>query len=223
MTTTKAEYERHKKEVIKYLNAVKLLDTGNCEILCTDVLGARSSLKIDDELSKILKANSFILLYNLIESTITNSIKAIVHSVEDEKLTYEQLSENIKHLWIRQSVKGIKDNHYAAKVHQISESIVKKELLTLSHECVNISGNIDAQEIRNIAKQFGWVESKNGRELVTIKNKRNHLAHGEFSFADVGKDYTMQDIIRIKDNALKFLEDVLSNVNNFLQAKGYKI
>lgn len=222
MTTTKAEYERHKKEVIKYLDAVKLLDNGDCEILCTDVLGAHSSLKIDDELSKILKANSFILLYNLIESTITNSIKAIVHSVEDEKLTYEQLSENIKRLWIRQAVKGIKDNYYA-KVREISESIVKKELLTLSHDCVNISGNIDAQEVRNIAKQFGWVESKNGRELFTIKNKRNHLAHGEFSFADVGKDYTMQDIIRIKDNALTFLEDVLINVNNFLQTKGYKI
>ena len=109
MITTKEEYNKRKHEVSRYLDAVEYLDKGLCKIVCTDILGNDSSLPIDDELSKILKANCFILLYNLIESTIVNSIKAITNSIESEKLSFGQFSDEIKRLWIRQEAKNIKD------------------------------------------------------------------------------------------------------------------
>lgn len=224
METTKEEYLRRKHEVDKYLNATKLLDKGHCEIICTDLLGEETKLEIDNELSRIMKANTFILLYNLVESTVTNSIRAIINAVVSEKLTYESLSEQIKHLWIRHSIHEIKDlSQFHSKVHQLARTLVEKELLTLSSECVNISGNIDAQKIRDIAKQVGWEQSKDGRELLTIKTKRNHLAHGQFTFVEVGKDYTISDLETIKLKTFDYLDDVLSKVDKYIVNKQFKL
>ena len=56
MITTKVEYNKRKHEVSRYLDAVGYLDKGERKIVCTDILGNDSSMSIDDELSKILKA-----------------------------------------------------------------------------------------------------------------------------------------------------------------------
>lgn len=218
MITTKSEFSRRIQEVEKYISAAKLLDKGQCELICTDILGEKTTLLIDDELSRIFKANIFLLLYNTIESTITNSIKAVVNSVVGAQLTYEQLSDEIKRLWIRHTISGVKDiSQFSAKLHDVADSIVAKELLVISHKCVNISGNIDAQKIRDIAKQIGWEKSDDGRELLTIKNKRNNLAHGEFTFVDIGKEYSMNDLIRIKDKTIAYLTDVLDKVEKYIK------
>lgn len=224
MRTTKIEYEKRKKEVGKYIEAVQWLDKGDCKIICTDILGKQLSMQIDEELSKILKANCFILLYNLMESTIANSIKAVINSIENEHLTYGQLSEQIKRLWIRQATRKIKDKNQPGNIiKDIAESVLNRQLLTLQKDCVSISGNIDAQEIRSIAKQIGWEESKDGRDLATVKNKRNSLAHGEFTFSDIGKDYTINELTTIKDNTLSYLDDVLDKVESYIKSQKYKL
>lgn len=223
MKTTQSEYEKRKNEVCKYIDAVKCLDKGDCKIICTDILGEESSMHIDDELSKILKANSFILLYNLIESTVVNSIKAVSNSIHNDNLTYEQLSDKIKHLWIKQESKKLKGPSQAADIIQkITESVVNKQLLSLQPESVNISGNIDAQKIREIANQIGWEVSKDGRELATIKNKRNSLAHGEYTFSAIGKDFTINDLEKYRNKTLGYLDDVLSKVETFITQQKYK-
>lgn len=224
METTKTEYERRKSEVDKYIEATSLLDKGVCEIVCTDILGIQSKLAIDVELSRILKANTFLLLYNLIESTVTNTIKAIVNAVVTEGLTYEELSTNVKRLWIKHSVREIKNiSQIFDKVQTLASKIADRELLTIGHECVNISGNIDAKKIREIAAQIGWSQSENGEDLLIIKNKRNHLAHGQFTFVDVGKDYTISELKQFKTNTERYLEDVLDKVDEFISQKKFKI
>lgn len=223
MMLTKSEYEKRKQEVSKYFDAVRWLDRGGCRIVCTNILGNDESMPIDDELSKILKANSFILLYNLIESSITNSIKAIVNSIENDGLTYEQLSKNIKHLWMRQETRKLKTGSDPIElVSNIAQSIIQRQLLVLRADSINISGNIDAREIRKIASQIGWEVSKNGRELEIIKNKRNSLAHGEFTFSAVGKDFTIKDLISLKEKTIEYLDDVLSKVETYINNQKYK-
>ena len=114
-------------------------------------------------------------------------------------------------------------SQFHSKIHELAKSLVEKELLTLSTECVNISGNIDAQKIRDIAKQVGWEQSRDGRELLTIKTKRNHLAHGQFTFVEVGKDYTISDLERIKEKTFEYLDDVLSKVDQYIMNKQFKL
>ncbi len=223
MITTKEEYKKRLSEVELYFKTIQLLDNGQCSIVCKDISGNVSTNDIDQELSKILKANGFLLLYNLIEATVRNSIVAIFNSITADKLTYKSLSENLKKLWVRQEIKEIRDfNQSKNKIFEISEKVLNDSLLDFKIECVNISGNIDAQSIRDIAKQFGYAETSNGRDLLTIKEKRNKLAHGEFTFSEIGKEYTVGDLIKLKTDTVSYIEDVLKNVENFILDKKYK-
>lgn len=223
MKTTRAEYTKRLNEVTLYFETIKLLDNGECSIICKDINGGTTEKIIDGELAKIMKANGFLLLYNLIEATIRNSISAILNSISTDKLTFKLLSDNLKKLWINQEINKTKDiSKFKEKVSELSEKILNDKLLEFSNECVNISGNIDAQRIREIAKKFGYLEPKDGRGLQTIKDKRNQLAHGEFTFSDIGKNYTSNDLIDYKSEVVTFIENVLNNVETYINAKGYK-
>lgn len=222
MKTTNLEFESRESEVNKYMEVLCLLDKGECKIVCKDILGNEESKSIDVELSKILKANTFILLYNLIESTVTNSLNAIFLAIENENVSYDALSKEIKYLWVRDRAKIIKDISCAVDViEKNSEELVEKHFIKLTRNCVNISGNIDAQEIRKIAKQVGWEETKDGRELENIKKKRNQLAHGEYTFSAIGKDVSIKELIEIKDKTIAYLRDTLQKVALYINDKKY--
>ena len=51
--------------------------------------------------------------------------------------------------------------------------------------------------------------------------KRNDLAHGNKSFADVGRDVTMGDILKIKEEVVEYLRQILTNIKNYLENKEY--
>lgn len=222
MNTTRTEYNKRLNEVEIYLNTIKLLDKGTCTIECDDIGGNKSTQQIDTELAKILKANGFLILYNLIEATIRNSISAILNAITTDKLSYRNLSDSLKSIWIGQEIKNISEHGtLKTKVAQLSETILNDNLLVFGNDCINISGNIDAQRIREIAKKFGYGESKDGRCLHTIKEKRNKLAHGEYTFSDVGKEYTSNDLITFKNEVVLYIEDVLNNVETYINNKGY--
>lgn len=217
MENTKSEYKKRLHEVELYFKVIELLDKGDCVINCTDILGVNVSQKIDAELSKILKANGFLLLYNLIEATIRNSIDAILVSMHNSKVTFGSLTDNLRRLWIRQEFKHID----SSEILSLTNKIINNEILTFKAECVNISGNIDAKKIREISKQFGCNELKDGRDLATIKEKRNKLAHGESTFSEIGKDYTMAELVDFKDKTKEYLSNVLKEIETYINDKTY--
>lgn len=210
-------------EINAYFETLAMLDRGVCCIVCQTLTGEEEIMTIDSELSKILKANGFILLYNLIESTVRKSIDAILNVVKDEGLTYGALSDKLKKLWIKQEVKNINANDVSVKVLDIAESVLNNELLLLKQECINISGNIDAQKIREIAQMVGYDEPKDGAALKTIKDKRNHLAHGEYTFAEIGKEFSVKDLMTFKQKTEEHLKLVLMNVEDYINNKKYRV
>ncbi len=218
MNNTRSEYQKRVSEIEIYFTAFQSLDKGSCSIVCTDLLGEMSTQIIDDDLSKILKANGFLLLYNLIEATIRNSITAICTSMQSSNATFRNLTDKVKKLWIAQEVKNNNNSDYLMIV---IKKILEDELLTFKTECISIGGNIDAQEIRKIAKQFGCNEVQNGRDLVIIKEKRNKLAHGQFTFSEIGRDYTINELIGFKNNTKNYLDNVLSEIESYINYKGY--
>jgi hypothetical protein len=85
-----------------------------------------------------------------------------------------------------------------------------------------VSGNVDAQKIRGIADEYGFLHpAADGSDLLTIKTSRNDLAHGSKSFADIGKDYSVDDVILKKDKVIKYLEVMLDNVADYIKEKHY--
>jgi hypothetical protein len=95
----------------------------------------------------------------------------------------------------------------------------------LDADSIPISGSLDAQKIRGIAKTFGFSERTNkaqrgGADLVIVKNQRNSLAHGVSTFSDCGRNYNISELERIKDDVIFFLEDILKNRSVGKQKQG---
>lgn len=221
MINARNEYIKRLHEVELYFDTLQLLDKGNCSIKCVDILGQEEIKNIDSELSTILKANGFLLLYNLVEATVRSSIDAVLNSMRTSSVTFRDLSDNLKKIWIKQETRSINSETNYEKILQIAKNILENEILSFKKDCINISGNIDAQKIRNILKQFGGHGISNGRDLKTIKDKRNNLAHGEFTFSEIGKDYTVQDLIDYKDETKNYLSNVLEEIQDYIDNQKY--
>lgn len=227
MNDTKLDFEKRKSEVDNYLSLLIILDDEN-----TRVKYKKDNIvveeKISDQLQKVLIANGFLLLYNLIEATVRNSILEIYFKVQDNSLAFEKLSENLKKIWIKQSTGSLKEGNFRQdtlrkQVLDIAEFIVKKETISLSKDNLDFSGNLDARKIRELAYSFGFDAPAKGQSLVTIKNKRNHLAHGDFTFSDIGKDFTVGELNDFKTEIFDYLSDVINKIEDFIIQKKYTV
>ncbi len=177
---------------------------------------------IAQEMTKILKANGFLLLYNLAESSFKKAIEEIYVELDNRNITYEEIREELKKVVIK-NFKDHNIDNLLPIVTNISTDIVSK--------CFDskkiISGNIDAKEIRKIAKSYGFSYetnariTKNGSELRTVKDKRNDLAHGIFSFSDCGKDYTIEELLKIKQEIISYLREILQNIEQYINTESY--
>ena len=223
MDNTKSDFLKRREEINDYFSFLEALNRDKVYV---------NEERVSIKLHRIFIANTFLLLYNLVESTVRNSIIEIYNKIEDDELTYQNISSNIKKIWLNKKKKHIisneeesneEDKSIDKKLEIIIQDIVNNEIIILTNKDINISGNIDAQEIRKLAKKIGFENSTNGRDLLNIKEKRNRLAHGEHTFHDVGKDFTYGDLNTYKENTFEHLEDVIGKIETFINDKKYKL
>ncbi|ASB50463.1 MAE_28990/MAE_18760 family HEPN-like nuclease [Alkalitalea saponilacus] len=227
MDNTIINFEKRKLEINTYLDYLLLLDKDTIELKYTENQEVKSK-EIAPEFLTTLTANSFLLLYNVIESTIRNSIVAIYDNIKAEGVTFNELSENLKKLWTKFETDRFKEGNFRMEtirdfVLEFANKIVLNEVVVFSEEWMDFSGNLDANEIRLLAEKIGFLKSPDGRNLVKIKDKRNRLAHGEHTFYDVGKDFSVREIIELKNEVFLYLDDVVKNVGDYITSKSYMV
>lgn len=225
MDNAKIDFDYRKIEVEDYFSFLKIMNSD--DTLIRYVNGTETvEEKISNKLQTMLIANAFLILYNLIESTVRNSIVEIYNKIEEDKNSYENLSESLQKIWINQNINNLKEGTYnhdtlLKTVQKIAQDILTKETIALSKDNINISGNIDAQKIRVLAENIGFEKTSNGRNLQNIKDKRNRLAHGEQTFYDVGKDFTFDELNKFKHEAFDYLSDVIKKIEKFILDRKY--
>jgi hypothetical protein len=179
------------------------------------------------ELIKILKANLFLLLYNLSESSIKQSLAEIYEQISDEQLKYEEVIDEIKKIWIDEKHNNFKnkgtENIFRA-ISNLAEEIIE---IRFDSEKV-IPGNIDGRKIKEFSVKHGFSSSvhknaKDGVKLHQVKTQRNHLAHGHISFAECGRNYTIGELREIKHQVIIYLRRILKNIEKYLDDKNYAI
>ena len=115
---------------------------------------------------------------------------------------------------------------YRKKASDIVKFILSDEVLILNRRAINISGNLDANKIRDVCKVHGIAfnpvqESRGGIVLEDIKKKRNNLAHGSISFVECGRDYSVLRLSEIKQEAVLFLRAVLEGMQEYYDNQQY--
>ena len=225
MNRTKLDFDKRKDEVEKYFSFLAILDDENTRLKYKkdDSLVEE---KISDQLQNILTANGFLLLYNVIEATIRHSILEIYYAIEDNGISFEQLSDSLKKIWVEQNTDNLKEGNFKSdtlrdSILKITESILTRETISLSNGKLGFSGNLYAKTIRKLATKYGFDTSSDGRNLETIKNKRNHLAHGDSTFSEIGKNFTVGELEDFKDETLAYLADVINKIENFIVQRKY--
>jgi len=225
MDSVNSDFNKRKDEVNEYFSFLEKLNNENIKLNYTKE-NTTEEFIISTKLQRIFIANTFLLLYNLVESTIRNSIVAIYNKIQDDEIIYNDLSEKIKQIWLHKNGKKFSiysnNNTIEVNLQNIINDIINKEIILLTKDDIHISGNIDALEIRKLANKIGFEKSINGRHLVDIKEKRNRLAHGEHTFHDIGKDFTYNDLNNYKETTFIYLEDVIHKIKNFIDYEKYK-
>lgn len=210
------EFEKRKQEVNIYFDFLK------------SQINKEISFK-QTEVERILKANSLLILYNLIESSIRNAIQAIHDTIQMEAVSYYFLKEELQRIYLRQlSYRLQKSNHltFESLIMPFLEKIIDNVFIEFD-KTLTFGGNLDAQKIREIAKNYGFSSStlkanQGGRELLTVKTQRNNLAHGIISFSECGRDHSFPELDKIKEEIINYIEDILNNIEDYIDQQAYK-
>jgi hypothetical protein len=190
---------------------------------------ARVEQAVSKDLSHTLKANGFLLLYNLVEACMTAGFDDIHTQIEGERgVGADDLVDRLAHRAMRRFRSGVLEDASYFK-NPTSASILRywlddhKKLLSQEKSPL-FSGNLDARKIREIGAEYGFstdagVES--GRHLVDVKDKRNRLAHGTLGFRECGRDVSLDALLTIRSDVLQHMDGVIGNIEIYLSTRAY--
>ncbi|WP_442846803.1 MAE_28990/MAE_18760 family HEPN-like nuclease [Leeuwenhoekiella sp. H156] len=182
-----------------------------------------------DDLFKILKANGFLLIYNLIESTVRNGLEEIHSSFSNDVLSYAEVIDEIQSIWIDYNFKKFQNlsaTSIAKEINQIGSAIINVGYSQYIEQVRSgdISGNLDKRKIEKLAERYRFKKNTKigGTDLFKVKDNRNRLAHGEISFKDLGKTYDKNELNRIKRVCELYLKEMLLKIDRYIQDKDYQ-
>jgi hypothetical protein len=212
------DFNERAKEVTDYMTFLKDLDQQTIKLSKDGTLS-----NINTELEKTLKATAYLLLYNLLESTMRNAIQSIFTEIKTNNISFDDLRIDIKKI-IWQNIKKRNSDLLTTNIIQLTTDIIH-----ISFDAEDLFfGNVDAKLIREeVAEKYGFSaytdnsKTRGGSDLLSIKTNRNYLAHGSVSFSDVGKDTTATELVEISERVIEYLRQILNNINDYLENQEY--
>lgn len=214
MERLKRIYDDGVAEIENYLRFVLIIAEGDVPGAGEDPTEVNS-----DSLRKTLKATTVLVLYNLMEATLRESIQAIFDELKIHKVSYDDCSDQIKRVVLK--------NHRRHNVDKIRKHL-DQLAIDIVHKTFNsddlFSGNVDGRVIRETAEEYGFKEPSTGKYplLLTIKNARNDLAHGVTSFSDLGKDLDRTSLEEYVKQVREALKETIDNVQEYINTKAYR-
>ena len=232
MKTFILEFQERCNDVSEYLTLLGFMDSiatnKHKSIKCESHQGSEISYIPNRECQKILRANFYLILYNLVESTLNSVISVVKDTINDERVSLDKLITSLIFLHIGGLYKDVTSPN---RILEISKDLYKKtannENVFLEELGFNTSGNVDFkffQKIVSAIKCRGKLnidENRVKKAMERTKNHRNKLAHGNWSFSNAGSMLTLSQIKEDYDCVVDFLDQSLHNLETFLDNKMY--
>ncbi len=217
MINVQTDFQTRAEEVNRYFQFLRAFDKK--EITFDPSAPAATVFTVSEQVAlfKTLKANGFLLLYNLVESTCKNAIEAIYDEFRAQGISFDQCRQEVKKIVLS----NLKKHSVDKIVQSLSKLSIDVVTTTFSKNDL-FEGNVDARHLRGVARNYGFQHPKKKSEgLLTVKTNRNDLAHGNKSFADVGRDYDLDRLDEIRKEVVDFLEALLVNIAAYISSQAY--
>ena len=224
-------FEERTRELSAYFKFIELIEKESAEILLSKKQ-TRKVRKVDNKILRILKANVFLLLYNLVEASIREGFVSVYKAMEIDGCSVKQLTPSLRKRWIdaafiQISAASANQDTYRNIARELVEGIADDVKATLDVADLKFGGNLDAAKIRKVCEAHGVSHkttrcTQGGEKLLVVKNMRNILAHGDLSFVECGRDYSVADLEKIKKQSFSYLKAILRNIDTFNANKRFR-
>lgn len=218
------------EEIERYIAFVDILDNGNHNVLSQIQTNTHLpfTYMIDRELHKTLRASTYLLIYNILESTMSDALDSVHETLVSENVDYMMLNDNLKNIILSNIRKGLSEQ----SIRDILISNIDIRAIFLSHGYNKkdlLNGNLDVRVVKEFAVRYGFsidpVDKKAGvykpEVIREIKDQRNALAHGAISFEQCGHGIPIFTLKNKFENAKKLLLAVFNGLDDLLSQKKY--
>lgn len=238
MSISRATFEERKVEINLYFSFVQKIIDGPARLSFPPPHGSppgtpSSEESISIDLTHTLKANGFLLLYNLVEATMCNAIEDIHDAITlAPHLGTDDLINCLHNVAMKSFNKG--SSEITEHLPHLASRAILIYWLEAYKRAVNndknplFSGNIDARKIRDVAEDYGFssatdtATTRNGAKLVTVKSKRNDLAHGHIAFKECGQEISIDSIVEVKNEVIAYLDGILANIEQYIEREDFR-
>ncbi len=233
------DYSDKLQDINDYLELTNTLDNiKNPTLLGESITSNESvSLAIQRNLKKTLRSSTYLLLYNLIESTMTACIDAIYSNLR--KLEIQHHSQHTDYFIFQ-----LRDSIRKHILKQYGSIFSTDGIITISNRRISVfntiidkgydkkdlfNGNIDYAVIREEAKKFGFnvrpINPPEGvfdpEDILNIKTNRNILAHGSETFSECGNRLSIGEMSKKFNSTVNMLNAVFIAIDNYLVSESF--
>lgn len=229
-------FQERLEEVNAYLELLTVMDA-QAQQGPPRIKGAKDP--ITPQQLRILYSSVYLQLYNLVEATISDCIKAVAEAVKgNAQCTPKQLNDAMQREWVRVVARThttLEPNKRLDSALQLCNHLLAASPIdTFTIEKAN-AGNWDDREIENVIERVGLELKINKRvyqaikqpfrndlgPLAFVKQLRNDLAHGSMSFAECAAEITVKELVELKEKTVDYLDDVVDHFARYIDRFEY--
>lgn len=219
MIETFNTFEERKREIEFYYSVLVDIELKGKDVVNT----------IDNKLFfRIMKSNFLLMLYNVVEATVTTGMLEIYEQLKNDSCTYSSLITEMQNIWRDYKVKEVylssdQLKAYINRVEDIVNNIISETPVVFNKNMLDINGNLNAKRIKEICDKhcIRYRVINDEMKLEKVRIKRNSLAHGDESFSDCARDITITDLEGLKDTIFRFLTGITSGMKKYYDEKQY--
>lgn len=223
MQNIKRDLSIRSDEVNSILDFLNLIESGDIE--CRVDFGSYTTVKTS------IKAGIVLMLYNAVESTVTNCLERIHEIIISQNLMFDDCNDRLKQLIVayyeNAKAKSLDIHNKVPYILKFYDYIKKNRSFDLSYKDLSkfyslYSGNLDSKEIISVLEKYGIEFHERVAELKTIKENRNKLAHGELTFEEVGRGLSVEHLKPMKEKTFEYLEKMVDEIERFIEERRYE-
>lgn len=241
MEEVRRELRGRMSDMLSYLRMLQFIEQAGGRVS----LQARKSMSMPVSSSTIyvMKAGVFLHLYNLVESTVTAGLECIAEEIRATNVVFRDLNDCWRKAWATSVMKLEEefalDNKLTPETRltgalRLCQAVSDEKSMDIKPRFK--VGGLDDRSIEELVLRYGIslkIRSQVRKAvkhqvlddlgfLGVVRKRRNDLAHGHDSFADIGRNYSTSDLVKWSWATYQYLKEVLSSFEAYVLAKHYR-